>query len=443
MTMFWIQLAVVMGCIAIGGRYGGVGLGAAGGFGLSVLVLGFGMQPGSPPVSVLLIITAVIACVSILQAAGGLDLLVRQAEKLLRRKPSAITFVAPLVTACFTFFCGTGYVAFSVYPVIAEVAAEAKIRPERPLSISVIASGAAIPASPMSAATAGMLGILSASGINPFHLLIIITPAALVGILMGALSVYKRGAELENDPEFQRRVAAGEYQSLHTVNSTGKTWEPSPAAQRGVLIFAIGVIAIVSLGSMPQLLPGWEIGGEVKKLPIPSLIQMVILATGFLIMILCRVPGNQLAAGSVFRSGLVGVVGVFGVAWMTDTFFTAYKPEFLEFFSSIVKDTPMLFGIVLFFFSSVVFGNAATVVALMPIGLELGIPPAILVALYPAVCGDFFIPAGAGQIGCVSFDRTGTTRIGRYVLNHCYMRPGIVSVCSAVFVSYFLSKLIL
>lgn len=442
MTVFWIQLAIVMMCIAIGGRYGGVGLGAAGGFGLSILVLGFGLKPGSPPVSVLLIITAVIACVSILQAAGGLDLRVRQAEKLLRRRPASITFMAPLVTACFTFFCGTGYVAFSIYPVIAEVAAEAKIRPERPLSISVIASGAAIPASPMSAATAGMLGLLSAYGVSPLKLLLVITPAALVGVLMGALSVCRRGKELEDDPEFQRRVAAGEYQSLHKTDETGAQWKPSPAAQHGVLLFALGVITIVSLGSMPSLLPGWNENGQLQRLPIPQLIQIVILATGFLIMLICRVPGNQLAAGSVFRSGLVGVVGVFGVAWMTDTFFTTYKPEFLQFFSSIVKDAPMLFGVVLFFFSSVVFGNAATVVALMPIGLELGIPPAMLVALYPAVCGDFFIPAGAGQIGCVSFDRTGTTRIGRYVLNHCYMRPGVVSVCSAVFVAYLLSKIV-
>jgi len=442
MALFWMQLLVVLTCIAVGGRYGGVGLGAAGGLGMSILVLVFGMQPASPPVSVILIITAVIACCSVLQAAGGLDYLVTIAEKALRKKPDAITFIAPLICGTFTFFCGTAYVAFSVYPVIAEVAAEAKIRPERPLSMSVYAADISITASPMSAATAGMIGILASSGVSPLKLVCVMLPSVLFGIFIGCLSVYRRGAELEHDPEFKRRVAAGEYQSLHVTAQKEGQLVSNKTAIRGLTIFAIGVATVVCLGSMKWLLPTWEVNGKVTSLPIPSLIQMVMLSAAFFIMVLCRVPGNQLAAGSVFRSGLIGVVGVFGVAWMTGTFFEAYEPLFKELFRGMVQDWPMLFGIVLFCFSSVIFSPAATVAALMPLGLQIGIPPQILVALFPAVCGAFIIP-GAMQIGCVAFDRTGTTKIGRFVVNHSYMRPGLVTCASAVFACYFMSKMII
>lgn len=435
-TIFWIQLLIIMICIAIGGRYGGIGLGAAGGVGVTILVLVFGMQPSAPPTNVIFIILAVISCVSVLQAAGGLDMLVRLAEKALRKKPSAITFLGPLICSVFSIFCGTTYVAFSVYPVVAEVAAEAKIRPERPLAMSVIAAGIAIVASPMSAATAGMLGILGGFGVTPLKLLSITMPAFFIAVLCGCLSVYKRGKELEDDPEFQRRVAAGEYQFLHGKETT--EYKAEPSARNGLIIFGLGIAAVMFLGSATSLLPTWNIDGAMKRLSTPMLIQMIMLATACVIMLKCKVPSDKLAAGSVFRAGLIGVVGVFGVGWMTGTFFDAYKPEFVALFSGMVQTAPLLFGVVLFCFSAVIFSPSVTVAALMPLGVSLGIPPEILIALYPATCGDFIVP-GANQISCVSFDRTGTTKIGRFVVNHSYMRPGFVMILSGIAAGYFIA----
>lgn len=439
--LFWIQLLVVLVCIGVGGRYGGVGLGAAGGLGVCILTLLFGLQPASPPITVLLIIIAVIACTSVLQGAGGLDYLVRIAEKMLRKKPSAITFLGPFICSLFVMFCGTAYVAFAVYPVVAEVAAEAKIRPERPMSMCVIAAGIAVIASPMSAATAGMIAALSMYDVSIIQILGVSIPAFIIGTLCGCLSVFKRGKELENDPEFQRRIAVGDYQSLHAEQREVQAYKPSVGAKVGVLIFGLGVAMVILFGSVKSLLPAWEVGGKMVPLATPALIQMVMLAAALFIIIFSKVPSDKFASGSVFRSGLIGVVGVFGISWMTGTFFDAYRPLFEELFKHMVESWPMLFGLILFCFSAVIFSPSATVAALMPLGAAMGIPPALLVALYPATCGDFIVP-GAGQIGCVAFDRTGTTRLGKYVINHSYLRPGFVMVISAVIAGYFISKLV-
>ncbi|MBK5072678.1 anaerobic C4-dicarboxylate transporter [Budviciaceae bacterium CWB-B4] len=439
--LFWVQLLVVLVCIGVGGRYGGVGLGAAGGLGVCILTLLFGLQPASPPIAVLLIIIAVIACTSVLQGAGGLDFLVRVAEKMLRKKPSAITFLGPFICSLFVMFCGTAYVAFAVYPVVAEVAAEAKIRPERPMSMCVIAAGIAVIASPMSAATAGMIAALSMYDVSIIQILGVSIPAFIIGTLCGCLSVFKRGKELENDPEFQRRIAAGDYQSLHVEQKEVQAYKPTVGAKIGVLIFGIGVATVILFGSVKSLLPAWEVGGKMVPLATPALIQMVMLAAALFIIIFSKVPSDKFASGSVFRSGLIGVVGVFGISWMTGTFFDAYRPLFEELFKHMVESWPMLFGLILFCFSAVIFSPSATVAALMPLGAAMGIPPALLVAMYPATCGDFIVP-GAGQIGCVAFDRTGTTRLGKYVINHSYLRPGFVMVISAVIAGYFISQIV-
>lgn len=437
---FFLELFIVLSMIAIGGRYGGIGLGVAGGLGMSILVLVFGLKPSSLPVSVVFIILAAITCASLLQSAGGLELLVKMAEKALRKRPKAITFMGPFVASTFTLFCGTTYVAFCIYPVIAEVAAEARIRPERPLSASVIAAGMGVTASPMSAATAGMVAILSASGVSLFQILGVVFPSFLVAVFFASLSVYKRGKELEEDPEFIRRVNAGEYQFLSSSGECSQK-EVDPNAKRALWIFAFGILGIVFLGTFTDLLPHYSVGDSMQRLSTPNLIQMMMLATACLIMLFAKVPANKLGDSSVFRSGLVGVIGVFGISWMTGTFFEAYKPFFVDSLSSVVNDFPYLFGIALFAFSMVVFSPSATVAALMPLGVSLGIPPQVLIVLYPCVCGDFIVP-GANQISCVSFDRTGTTRIGRFVINHSYIRPGFVLMISSVVCAYFISSLI-
>ncbi|MCI5851748.1 MAG: anaerobic C4-dicarboxylate transporter family protein [Sutterellaceae bacterium] len=439
---FWLELLTVAFCIGLGGRFGGVGLGAAGGLGVSILVLLFGLKPSSPPVSTILIIVAVIACTSILQGAGGLDWMVKIAERMLRKWPKAITFVAPFVCSFFVIFVGTAYVAFAVYPVVAEVATQAKVRPERPIAASVISAGIAVVASPMSAATAAMVAALSPVDVSLFQILLISVPAFLIATLATCLSVYWRGTELEDDPEFKRRVAAGEFKDLYKLNKNEKKEQKTDRrVLLSVAIFALGVAMVLIFGSFKELLPTWEAAGKVSRLPIPSLIQMIMLACGLFIIVACKVPSSKFADGSVFRAGLIGVVGVFGVSWLTGTFFDAYHDEFVQLFKMMAESTPLLFGLVLFLFSAVILSPSATVVALMPLGLAIGIPPLLLVALYPCTCGDYLIPGGA-QIGCCSFDRTGTTHLGSWVLNHSYLLPGCVHVVTGTAVGYLIYALI-
>lgn len=437
---FWLQLAAVAVCIGIGGRFGGLGLGAAGGLGVCILVLLFGLKPASPPVSTILIIVAVISCTSVLQGAGGLDLMVKVAERMLRKWPKAITFVAPFVCSFFVIFVGTAYVAFAVYPVVAEVATQARVRPERPIAASVISAGIAVVASPMSAATAALVASLTPFDVGVVDILMISVPSFLFATFCTCLAVYWKGCDLEDDPEFKRRVANGEFQDLVIKHDRGALEIPK-SVRNSIIVFACGVAAVLFFGFFKEFLPTWTAAnGKVTTLPIPSLIQMLMLACALFIILICKVLPNKFADGSVFRAGLIGVVGVFGISWLTGTFFDAYSTQFVALFKTMAESTPLLFGVVLFLFSAVILSPSATVVALMPLGAAIGIPPLLLVALYPATCGDFLIPGGA-QIGCCSFDRTGTTRLGTWVLNHSYIRAGFVHVISGVACGYLIYSL--
>lgn len=443
--MFWLQLAVVLVCVGLGGRLGGVGLGAAGGLGVSILVLGMGVPPGSPPVSVLLIITAVIACSSVLQASGGLDLLVGLAEKMLRRYPRAITILGPLTCSLFVVFVGTAYVAFAVYPVVAEVAASAKVRPERAISASVISAGIGVMASPMSAAMAAMVGIMSAQGIAFWQILAVTIPTFFLATICCALSVYWRGCELEDDPEFKRRLASGDYHYLaeKTMEQAEANKGPklAPRAKIGVIIFMLGILTSVIVGSVPGLRPSWIINGKETVLNIPMLIQMVMLATAFFIIMICRVPPEKFASGSVFRSGLIGVVGVFGIAWCTGTFFDQHTELLSDVFQHIASTAPFLFCLGAFLVSTVIFSPTVSTTIMMPLGLKMGLPPEFLIGTWACCYGDFVIPGGA-QIGCTAFDRTGTTRLGTFVINHSYLRPGLVFVTSGTIIGWGISKIV-
>lgn len=436
---FWMEFIVLIIAIFIGAKWGGVGLGAAGGMGLAVLVFGFGMQPASPPVSVLLIITAVIACASILQGSGGLDFLVSIAERMLKRNPKNITFMGPLVSYFFTLFCGTAYVAFSIYPVIAEVAIGARVRPERPLTMSVIAAQSAITGSPMSAATGAMIALLAVKGVTPLQIFSVAIPACLLGNLIGCAFMFKKGKELADDPEFQQRVMSGEFKDK-MISSDSKSF--SSNAKRAVAVFALGILAVVFLGSCPDLMPSWEKAGKLTRLSIPNMVQIVMLCCAGLIMVIANVSPKKLADGSVFRSGLIGMVAVYGVSWLTATFFNFYKPMFVSEFGNLIQGAPILFAIALFVLSAVLFSQGATVTALVPMGISLGISPADLVWMFPAVCGYFVIPAGGAVIGCVAFDRTGTTKIGKFVFNHSYMIPGLITTFSQLAIGYVISKFV-
>lgn len=426
-----LQLLFVLVAIIVGARLGGIGLGVMGGVGLAILTFVFGLQPTTPPIDVMLMIVAVISAASCMQAAGGLDYMVKLAERLLRRNPSQVTILSPLVTYLFTFVAGTGHVAYSVLPVIAEVATETKIRPERPLGIAVIASQQAITASPISAATVALLGLLTGFDITLFDILKITIPATLIGVLAGAFLSKKVGKELMEDPEYLRRLEAGMIDTKHVeLNDVKNMFQ----ARISVIIFIAATLLIVLFGSIPAMRPVFN----GAALDMPSIIEILMLSAAAVILLISRTDGIKATQGSVFPAGMQAVIAIFGIAWMGDTFINGNITELTGAVEGVVREMPWLFGVALFVMSILLYSQAATVRAIVPLGIALGISPMMLVALFPAVNGYFFIPNYPTVVAAINFDRTGTTGIGKWVLNHSFMMPGMVATVVSIVVGLLL-----
>lgn len=440
--MVYIELLIVLLAIFVGARVGGIGLGIFGMMGLGVLVFGFGLTPGNPPIDVMLIIVAVITAAATLQAAGGLDYLVKVAEKILRKNPAMITFLAPVVCYFFTLFSGTGHIAYSLLPIISEIATDSKVRPERPLSISVIASQQAITASPISAATAALLSaeLLGDKGVTLGNILMVCIPATLVGVIVGAIAVSFMGVPLEKDPEYLRRLREG---VLDAEGKSEETLSPQAAkrAKTSVIIFLIGVLSIVLFGSIDSLRPTFTVNGQLVKLGMTQVIEIVMMSTSGLMLIFAKADINKAVKGSVFIAGMQAVIAIFGIAWMGDTFFAGNIEFFKTHIEQIVTQYPFLFSVALFVMSVLLFSQAATVRTLYPLGIALGIHPMAMVAMFPAVNGYFFIPNYPTVVAAINFDRTGTTRIGKYVLNHSFQLPGFVATIVAIAVGYLIIML--
>ena len=426
-----LQLLFVLVAIIVGARLGGIGLGVMGGVGLAILTFVFGLQPTAPPIDVMLMIVAVISAASCMQAAGGLDYMVKLAERLLRRNPSQVTILSPLVTYLFTFVAGTGHVAYSVLPVIAEVATETKIRPERPLGIAVIASQQAITASPISAATVALLGLLTGFDITLFDILKITIPATLIGVLVGAFLSKKVGKELLEDPEYLRRLEAGMIDTKHVELNDVKNMLH---ARISVIIFIAATLLIVLFGSIPVMRPVFN----GTALDMPAIIEILMLCAAAVILLISRTDGIKATQGSVFPAGMQAVIAIFGIAWMGDTFINGNITELTGSIEGIVRQMPWLFGLALFVMSILLYSQAATVRAIVPLGIALGISPMMLIALFPAVNGYFFIPNYPTVVAAINFDRTGTTGIGKWILNHSFMMPGMVATIVSIVVGLLL-----
>jgi anaerobic C4-dicarboxylate transporter DcuA len=435
--VLWIQLVVVLGAIVVGARLGGLGLGIMGGLGTALLVFVFGAPPADPPIDVMLMIAAVVTAAAGLQAAGGMDFLVHLATKALRTRPTAITFVAPMVAYVFTLFAGTGHVAYAILPVIAEVARESGVRPERPLSISVIASQQAITASPISAATVALLGLLPGAPSLGLILAVCI-PATLIGCGVGAIVASRLGKDLADDPEYQRRLAEGLAGTTVAAAAGPATWR----AKLSVVLFLIGVVLVVLLGTFPELRT-WRTGAEPRVLGMAQAIEMLMLSIAALMAMTCQANVEKMANGSVFRAGVQAVIAIFGIAWMGDTFFKNNLDQIQGPLQALVTQRPWLFAVALFVMSILLYSQAATVRSLMPLGVSLGLPASALTGMFPAVNGYFFIPNYPTLVAAINFDRTGTTRIGKWVLNHSFMLPGLAATAGSVTAGLILGRLIM
>lgn len=438
-----LEFAVLIGALLMGARAGGVGLGLWGAVGLLVLVVGFGVPPGAVPGEVLIIVLTVIMAASAMEVAGGVDFLVQVAERIIRRNPKQVTIIAPLVTYGFTFASGTGHIVYPLLPVIYEVAHESGIRPERPMAIATIASQQAITASPVSAATAAMIGLLAAHNVGLIQILLICVPSTLLAVVIAAFVQLRVGVELKDDPEYQRRLQAGEVNPpARTPGGSAAPPAPLPAgAKASAFIFFGGVALVVLAGLFPGLrtVPGGT--GAAVVVGMPVAIAIVMLAVAAVILTVTRAPVGEVPKCKTCQSGVTAIIGILGLAWLGDTFIGANQEVIIGGLSNMAKAAPWSFAIGLFVASMLLYSQAATARALMPLGLSLGIPAASLIGMFPAVNGYFFIPNYGTLIAAMQFDQSGTTRIGRYLLNHSFMLPGLITTVGGVGIGLLLAKL--
>ncbi|MCT8554571.1 anaerobic C4-dicarboxylate transporter [Glaesserella parasuis] len=445
--MLYFEFLLLLAFLYVGSRFGGIGLGVVSGIGLAVEVFILRMPPGKAPVDVMLIILAVVTCASILEAAGGLKYMLQIAERILRKNPKRVTLLGPIVTYIMTFMLGTGHSVYSVMPIIADIALKNKIRPERPMAAASVASQLAITSSPLSAAVVFYLArITELPGLENVTLLNIISvtvPATFAGTIALSLYSLRRGKELEDDPEYQRRLQDPIWREriLSTTSTTLNDVLPA-GAKTAVLLFLLSLITIVVIAMFPEIRTV-ATGEKVKPISMSLIIQMMMLCFGGLILLATRTNPQTVPNGVVFKSGMVAAIAIFGIAWMSDTYFQYAMPQFKAGITEMVETYPWTFALALFAVSVVINSQAATAVMMLPVGIGLGLPAPLLVGLMPATYAYFFIPNYPSDIATVNFDVTGTTKIGKFYFNHSFMVPGLIGVLVACCVGVAIANVVI
>jgi len=438
--MFWIELILVLIIIFLGVRIGGTFLAMAGGIGMFVMTFILHIPPSDPPITVILIMIAVICSAATMQACGGLDYLVKLAEKILRKNPKFITILAPVIAYIFTFMCGTGHIVYSLLPVINEISIETGIRPERPISASVISSQQAITACPISAATVSVLAFMAESkytNVNIFTLLLVCIPATLIGVIAAAFSVIKKGKELADDPEFQARVASGRIEDFSKKQTEKK--EITKEAKISVAIFLTAMICIVLLGAVDKLVPTFADG---SKLPLTTVIEIFMLVAAAITVLVTKVDSNKVLDQPVFRTGMFAVILAFGLCWLVNTFIGDQSSFITDNMSTLTNKYPWIYIIAVFIVGAITTSQSSTTMMMVPIGIALGLPVNIIIAGWLACSSNYFIPASGQCVAAIAFDSAGTTKIGKFVLNHSYMIPGLTCTIVSVIVAIILGAII-
>lgn len=423
--MFWIELIIVLAIIFIGVRVGGTFLAMAGGIGMFIMTFILHVTPSDPPITVILIMIAVICAAATMQACGGLDYLVRIAEKILRKNPKMITVLAPVVAYIFTFMCGTGHIVYSLLPVINEIAIETGVRPERPIS----------------AATVGILAFMAEATnytkVNIFTLLIVCVPATLIGTVIAAIAVIKKGKELADDPEFQARVEAGLIEDFSKKVKEEK--KVSKEAKISVTIFLIAMVGIVLLGAVSGLVPTLADG---SKLPLTTVIEIFMLVAAAAMILLTKLDSNKVLDQPVFRTGMFAVVLAFGLCWLVNTFIGDQSSFITDNMSALTNKYPWIFIVAVFIVGAITTSQSSTTMIMIPIGIALGLPANVIVAGWIACSSNYFIPASGQCVAALAFDSAGTTKIGKFVLNHSYMIPGLVCTVVSVVVALLIGAVV-
>lgn len=479
MVTMLLLFVLMLFALWLGSRHGGLALGAICGMALALMVFCFGLKPGTPPIDVMLIIIAAITCAGIMQAAGGMEWLVQLAEKMLRKHPNNITFLAPLTTFLLTVLCGTGHVVYMMMPIICDIALKKGIRPERPCAVASVAAQVGITCSPIAAAVVAFVAISNANGFEVTipQVLMVNIPACLCGLAAAAACSYKRGLDLDKDPEFQAKIADPVQRAyIYGEGTSSLDKEISPKAKASVFIFLGALLLVVLFAIFPQILPAYDTIKAVKgaapievmegiQLPAELLaekgilidsitevveedikmnlvIEILMISAAALMVLFCGATSKKAVDGAVWKAGMTAVVAIFGIAWMADTYFVNFIPQIQPILESIVAKYPWAIALVFFVVSILINSQGAVVVAMLPLAYSLGIPGPVLLGVMPSIYGYFFIPTYPSDVATVNFDRSGTTKIGKYLLNHSFMMPGLVSVGVATVVAYLLTLLI-
>jgi transporter, anaerobic C4-dicarboxylate uptake (dcu) family len=449
------EFLFLLGILYIGSRYGGIGLGVISGIGLVIEVFVFHMPPASAPIEVMLIILAVVTCASMLEAAGGLKFMLQVAEKILRKNPKQITFLGPIATYTLTLMLGTGHAVYSIMPIIGDIALKNKIRPERPMAAASVASQLALTASPISAVVTvylgkGLLDLFHQQGgesLTLINILSVTLPATFLGLMAMCFYSLRRGKELEADPEYQRRLQDPIYrdQILNSTKTTLNDFIPQ-SSKNAVYIFLSSIVLIVVL-ALYEDIRTFEVlkEGVTTQMVVPMgvIIQMVMLCFGGIILTTCKTSVKLVPEGVVFKSGMVACVAIFGIAWMSDTYFTYAMPYFKDGITAMVQAYPWTFIFALFAVSIVINSQAATAKMMLPVAITMGLPVPLLIGIMPATYAYFFIPNYPSDIATVNFDPTGTTKIGKYYFNHSFMLPGLIAVAVSCLVGIGLSQFLI
>ena len=446
-----IELLIVLAALYVGSRYGSLALGAISGIGLAILVFGFGLKPGTPPTDVIYIIIAAVTCAGTLQASGGMDWMIQVAERMLRKHPDHITFLAPLTTFFLTVLVGTGHVVYTIMPIICDIALKKGIRPERPCGVASVASQVGITCSPIAAAVVAFVTISNANGymVSIPQVLMVTIPACIIGLMCAAAASYRRGKDLDKDPAFQARLKDPEtYNYMYGNSATTLDKTITREAKASVFIFLGALLIIVCFAFMQMIHVGEETLAQHLNIPKMNLvIQIIMLMAAACNIMFCKAQPKKAVAGAVWQSGMVAVVAIYGIAWLADTYFANYMEEMKAMLGGIVESAPWAIAFVFFLVSVLINSQGAVVVAMLPLAYSLGIAGPVLLGVMPSVYGYFFIPNYPSDIATVNFDRSGTTVIGKYLLNHSFMMPGLIStivatvvgylICNVLFASYF------
>lgn len=448
-STFFQFLIVIITCV-IGSRRGGLALGAMSGIGLTLLILVFGLKPGSAPTDVLLIIIAAVTCSGFMQASGGTTWMLQKVERMLRRHPQGITFYAPLCSFFLTVFCGTGHVIYAIMPIISDIALRQGIRPERPCAVASIASQAGIMCSPISAAVVSFVAISEANGfaISIPELLCTTLPAGICGILAASSCSLHRGLDLDKDPRFRRRKANPElYNYMYGSHETTLNQPITREGKIAVGIFIAAILLIVLYATCSNLLPSYEhesiVRGNIttvfEPLAMTTTIQIVLIAAAAMMVIFSKADPNKAVNGSVWQSGMVAAVAVYGISWMVNTFFNNHITAIEHLLGAGIAQHGWLIALAFIITTMLNNSQAATIVIIVPLAYRLGVPAQYIIGMLPCVYANFILPNYASDVATINFDRSGTTRIGKYYINHSFLMPGFVYMIVATLVAFLIA----